>query len=112
MHPMEVTDTTFQKEVLESSTLTVVDFWAPWCGPCRMIAPIIDELAREYAGKVKFVKLNTDENYESATRYGIRGIPTIGFFRGGEMVNTVVGAVPKKMIVDAIEKSNVTINLN
>ncbi len=112
MHPIEVTDATFQKEVLEADTLTVVDFWAPWCGPCRMIAPIIEELSAEYAGKVKFVKLNTDDNYESAMRYNIRGIPTIGFFRGGKMVDTVVGAVPKRMLVDAIRKNDSAVVLN
>ncbi len=112
MHPLEINDLTFQKEVLESQTLTVVDFWAPWCGPCRMIAPIIEELAAEYAGTVKFVKLNTDDNYASATRYGIRGIPTIGFFMNGEMVDSVVGAVPKKMLVQAIEKNNTQVMAN
>ncbi len=104
MHPLEVTDATFQKEVLESQQLTVVDFWAPWCGPCRIIAPVIEELAGEYAGKVKFVKVNTDDNFESATRYGIRGIPTIGFFKGGKVVDTVVGAVPKQMLKQSIDK--------
>ena len=112
MHPIEVTDATFQKEVLEAESLTIVDFWAPWCGPCRMIAPLIEELAGEYAGKVKFVKLNTDDNYESAMRYNIRGIPTIGFFRGGKLVDTVVGAVPKRMLVDSIEKNNAAAVLN
>ena len=112
MHPIEFTDATFQKEVLEAESLTIVDFWAPWCGPCRMIAPLIEELAGEYAGKVKFVKLNTDDNYESAMRYNIRGIPTIGFFRGGKLVDTVVGAVPKRMLVDSIEKNNAAAVLN
>ena len=112
MHPLEVTDKTFQNEVLDAPGLTVVDFWAPWCGPCRMIAPLIEELAGDYAGKVKFVKLNTDENYESAMRYGIRGIPTIGFFRDGNMVDTIVGAVPKRSLVDAIEKNNLALVLN
>ena len=104
MHPIEVTDKTFSREVLDATELTVVDFWAPWCGPCRMIAPVIEELAGEYAGRVKFVKLNTDDNFESATRYGIRGIPTIGFFKGGQLVDTVVGAVPKKMLQATVDK--------
>ncbi len=104
MHPIDVTDATFKTEVLDAATLTVVDFWAPWCGPCRMIAPVIEELAGEYAGRVKFVKLNTDDNFESATRYGIRGIPTIGFFKGGQLVDTVVGAVPKRMLQATVDK--------
>ena len=104
MHPIEVTDATFKQEVLEATPLTVVDFWAPWCGPCRMIAPVIEELASEYTGRVKFVKVNTDDNFESSSRYGIRGIPTIGFFKGGQLVDTVVGAVPKKTLQTTIDK--------
>ncbi len=104
MHPSNVTDADFDQEVIKSTQLTIVDFWAPWCGPCRMIAPIIEELAGEYAGNVKFVKLNTDENFATSTRYGIRGIPTIGFFQNGQVVDTVVGAVPKAMLKQAIDK--------
>jgi len=104
MHPIEVTDKTFQKEVLESAQLTIVDFWAPWCGPCRMIAPIVEELAGEYAGRVKFVKVNTDENGDAPSRYGVRGIPTLGFFKGGSLIDTVVGAVPKSALKSSIDK--------
>jgi thioredoxin 1 len=104
MHPLEVTDSSFQKEVLESLQLTVVDFWAPWCGPCRMIAPIVEELAGEYNGKVKFVKVNTDNNQNAPMRYGVRGIPMLGFFLNGKMIDTVVGAVPKSTLKNAVDR--------
>ncbi len=92
------TDANFQKEVLESPLPVLVDFWAPWCEPCRMIAPVVEELADEYAGKFKVAKLNTDENPGIASRYGIMSIPTLGIFQGGQMIDGVVGAVPKKML--------------
>jgi thioredoxin 1 len=112
MHPLEVTDSSFQKEVLESTQLTVVDFWAPWCGPCRMIAPIVEELAGEYSGKVKFVKVNTDDNQQAPGRYGVRGIPTLGFFLNGRLVDTVVGALPKSALKSTVEKNLVATSLN
>lgn len=102
---MELLDTTFVTEVEESDGLVVVDFWAPWCAPCRMVAPVIEELAREYEGTVKFVKVNVDESPGVASRYGIRSIPTIGIFKDGEAVNGVVGAVPKQVLIQAIEES-------
>jgi len=100
--PIKVSDESFQKEVVESNLPVLVDFWAPWCGPCRMIAPTIDEISREYAGKVKVVKLNTDENPTTAMNYNIMGIPTLGIFVNGKLVDQIVGAYPKSHIVDKL----------
>ncbi|MDP2168372.1 MAG: thioredoxin [Thermodesulfovibrionales bacterium] len=100
---MEVTTATWDKEVLGSDGLVMVDFWAIWCGPCRMIAPAIEELAKEYAGKLKVAKLNTDDNPDVASRYKIMGIPTIMFFKSGEKVDQVVGAVPKGQLKAKID---------
>src|SRR3972149_5545405 len=93
--PAEVTDGSFESEVLKSNVPVLVDFWAPWCGPCRMVAPIVEELADEYDGKVSFVKLNTDDNPMTASRFGIRSIPTLLIFKGGQPVGQIVGARPK-----------------
>jgi len=101
----EVTDANFETEVLKAQTPVLVDFWAPWCGPCRMVAPIVEELSQEYAGKVKFVKLNTDDNVQTASRYGIRSIPTLLVFKGGDAVGQIVGFRPKgdlKKRLDAV----------
>ncbi|KAL1831164.1 hypothetical protein ACET3Z_000815 [Daucus carota] len=99
-----VTDTTWDSLVLGSELPAIVDFWAPWCGPCRMIAPIIDDLAKEYAGKINCFKLNTDESPNVAGRYGIRSIPTVLFFKEGEKKDSIIGAVPKSTLCDTIDK--------
>ena len=105
IHPKEVNSSNFKEEVLDSSLPVVVDLWAPWCMPCRMITPIVEELANDNQGKLKVFKLNTDENQEIAARYGIQGIPTLLFFKDGKEVDRLVGVAPKPIIqskVDAI----------
>jgi len=103
-HIVTGTDHNFKKEVLESELPVLVDFWAPWCGPCRMVGPVVEELSSEYAGKVKVVKLNTDENQEVAQTYGIMSIPTIAVFNKGKVVDGVVGAAPKQMLKELLDK--------
>ncbi len=100
---LELTDANFQTEVLDSNTLTVVDFWAEWCGPCRAIGPVIEELAKEYEGKVKVGKVNVDNNPQISTNYGITSIPAILFLKNGEVVDKLVGAQPKSNFVKKIE---------
>lgn len=100
----QVTDDTFKQEVLESDVPVLVDFWAPWCGPCRMVAPVVDEIAEQYVGQVKVVKVNTDDNPGVASQYGIRSIPTLMIFKGGQRVDMVVGAVPKTTLATTLEK--------
>ncbi len=99
------TDQNFQAEVLDSQVPVLVDFWAVWCGPCRAIAPTVEELAREYAGKVKIGKLNVDENAGVAGKFGIRSIPTLLVFKGGKVVDQVIGAVPKAKIAESLNKA-------
>ena len=100
-----VTDQSFQTDVLDSRTPVVVDFWAEWCGPCRMIAPSLEELASEYDGKVTVAKMNIDENPQTPTRYGVRGIPTLMIFRNGQVAATKIGALPKTKIKEWIDAS-------
>ncbi|MBE9036907.1 thioredoxin [aff. Roholtiella sp. LEGE 12411] len=102
--PEQVTDSTFKQEVLDSNVPVLVDFWAPWCGPCRMVAPVVDEIASQYEGQLKVVKLNTDENPQVASQYGIRSIPTLMIFKGGQKVDMVVGAVPKTTLANTLDK--------
>lgn len=102
--PVTVTDASFDQEVMKSSLPVVVDFWAPWCGPCKMIAPVLEELAEEYAGRVKIVKLNTDENQNTAAQYGIQGIPTLLFMKNGKEMDKLVGAAPKPRLKSKIEE--------
>lgn len=98
-----VNDSNFNEVVIQSGKPTVVDFWAPWCGPCRMIAPIVDELAEKYAGKVNIVKCNVDDAADAPAEYGVRNIPTILFFKGGELVDRLVGAVPQIELEEKVE---------
>ncbi len=101
---LAVTDDTFEREVLQSSTPVLIDFWAPWCAPCRAIAPVVEELSKEYAGKLKVVKMNVDDNPRTPTQYGVRGIPNLILFRDGQVADQIVGAVPKTALVKAIGK--------
>ena len=103
MATVAVTDDTFKAEVLESDVPVLVDFWATWCGPCRMVAPILEELSDEYEGKIKIVKLDTDANQATTMAYGITSIPTLNVYSGGELVKTVIGARPKRALQEEIE---------
>jgi thioredoxin 1 len=102
---VEISDSTFEQEVLQSEVPVLVDFWAPWCGPCRAIAPVVDELANEYADKLKVAKCNVDDNPKTPSRYGIRAIPTLIIFKGGNVSEQITGAVAKSQIAAAVEKA-------
>lgn len=99
-----VSDTTFTQEVLQDPLPVLVDFWAPWCGPCRVVTPIVDEIAQEYTEKLKVVKVNTDTNPEIASQYGIRSIPTLILFKNGQPIDRVIGVLPKTTLVTTLEK--------
>lgn len=100
-----VTDANFDQEVLKADQAVLIDFWAPWCAPCRAIAPLIDELAGEYAGRLKVVKINVDDNPETPARYGVRGIPNLLIIKSGQVKEQIVGAVPKSHLVRAVDSA-------
>lgn len=102
---IHTTDANFEQDVLKAQLPVLLDFWAPWCGPCKMIAPVLDQLAEEYAGKIQIVKINVDDNQESAAKFGVRGIPTLMIFKNGEAVATKVGAMAKPQLEDFIKAS-------
>ncbi len=101
---LHTTDATFEADVLQSTTPVLVDLWAPWCGPCRMVAPILDDLAKEFADSIKIVKINVDENQATPAQYGVRSIPTLLLFKGGELVAQQVGALPKNQLAAFINQ--------
>jgi thioredoxin 1 len=101
---MEVTDANFDQEVLKSEQPVLIDFWAAWCGPCKALAPVVDEIAKSYQGKVKFAKMDVDRNTATPQRYGVRGIPTLLVFKGGQVQEQIVGYVPKEQIEKALDK--------
>lgn len=102
--PVNVVDANFEQSVLKSSIPVIVDFWAPWCGPCRMVAPVLEKLAKEFAGKLLIAKVNVDENQEWAAKYGVQSIPTMLFVINGKIVHSQIGALPEPMLRDAVEQ--------
>jgi thioredoxin 1 len=104
MSEVTLTDQNFSTEVLQSQEPVLVDFWAPWCGPCRIVGPIVEEIAQEFTGKVKVGKLNVDENSATAQKYGVMSIPTLAIFKNGEVVDQLIGAHPKEAIAEHLEK--------
>lgn len=102
--PIHVTDAAFEKVVLQASLPVIVDFWAPWCGPCKMVAPMLDKIAKDYAGKLIVAKVNTDENPEWANKFNVRGIPTMLFISGGKVVHTQVGTLPERILRDVVSQ--------
>jgi len=110
--PVHVTDAAFEKTVLQSQVPVIVDFWAPWCGPCRMVAPVLDKIAKEQAGKLLIAKVNTDENPEWAMRYGVQGIPTMLFVANGKIVHRQVGALPEGMLREVLKQFLEVVSVN
>jgi len=102
---LEISDQTFDQEVLNAATPVLIDFWAPWCGPCKAIAPVVEEVAGTYAGRLKVVKMNVDDNPQTPSRYGVRGIPNLILFKRGQVADQIVGAVPKAHLVRAIDNA-------
>jgi thioredoxin 1 len=100
--PIHVTDATFEKSVLQNTQPVIVDFWAPWCGPCKMVTPMLEKIAQEYVGKLVIAKVNTDENPDYAMKYGVQGIPTLLFMHAGKIIHRQVGALPERMLRDAV----------
>jgi thioredoxin 1 len=105
MKPVEITDDNFETEVIKSDKPVLIDFWAVWCGPCKLIAPIVEEIAVEYDGKVKVGKLDVDSNQQTSIKFGVRSIPTLLLFKDGKLKDTIIGAVPKKNIVDKLNSA-------
>lgn len=102
MKPIEITDANFEQEVLKSDKPVLIDFWAVWCGPCKMVAPVVEEIASEYNGKLKVGKLDVDRNPEVSMKFGIRSIPTLMVFKAGKVVEQIIGAVPKRNLLDKL----------
>ena len=100
----QVSDSSFEADVLKSDLPVLIDFWAPWCGPCKQIAPVVDELAKEYDGRLKIVKMNVDDNPQTPSKYGVRGIPNLILFKAGQVRDQIIGAVPKAQLVKAINQ--------
>ena len=105
MQPKNISDSEFDQEVIKSDIPVFVDFWAEWCGPCKIVAPVLDELAKEYDGKVKFVKVNVDEHPANAGKYGVQSIPNMKIFKGGNIVDEIIGAAAKEQFKQAIDKN-------
>lgn len=103
MKPIEITDNNFETEVLKSKSPVLIDFWAVWCGPCKIIAPVVEEIANEYEGKLKVGKIDVDNNPQTSVKYGIRSIPTLLLFKDGVVVDTIIGAIPKSQIVQRLQ---------
>lgn len=103
MKPIEITDANFSREVLESNVPVLVDFWAIWCGPCKIIAPVVEEIAAEFQGKLKVGKMDVDNNPETSVKFGIRSIPTLMIFKGGKVVEQIIGAMPKRNLLDKLQ---------
>ena len=103
MQPIEITDSNFDAEVSQSDLPVLIDFWAVWCGPCKMVAPIVEELAKDYDGRAKIGKLDVDNNQQTAMKFGIRSIPTLLIFKNGQVVDTIIGAVPKGNIAEKLD---------